>query len=150
MLVFPGSSTQLAPQLKPNAIVFVEGRVAVRDDRPRLIAQQITPIEKGTSRLAKSVELMVHATGLERDMLEQLKELLGRFPGSIPTYVTVHVPKEPPMRLKLPEDFTVEPRPELLEALHQLLGDDGVTLRRQPLAARPASGSEWFRRRSMA
>ena len=139
VLVFPGVFAQLAPQLKPNAVVFVEGRVAVRNDQPRLIAQQIVPLEQGTSRLAKAIELVLRTPGVERELLEQLKGLLTRFPGSLPIYLTLALPKEPPMRLKLAEGFRIEPRPELLEELERLLGHEGVIIRRQQASQAPVS-----------
>ena len=73
---------------------------------------------------------------MERDLLEQLKGLLAKFPGVTPIYLRLETPREPSLRLKLAEGFKVEPRQELLEALSQLLGDEAVVLKRQP--GRPA------------
>lgn len=134
VLVFPGVFGQLAPQLKLSAVVFVEGRVAIRDDRPRLIAQQIIPLEQGLGRLAKAVELVLRTPGLERDLLEQLKTTLARFPGSVPIYLTVQTPQEEPVMLRLAEGFKIQPSSQLLDELSKLLGEEGVTVLRQ---ARP-------------
>jgi DNA polymerase-3 subunit alpha len=131
VLVFPNVFVQLAPHLKPNAVVFVEGRVAIRDERPRLVAQQIVPVEQGPSKLAKAVELILRRPGVETSLLEQLRGLLAKFPGMVPIYLRLDIPQEPSMRLKLPETFKVEPRMECLEALSQLLGEDAVVLKRQ-------------------
>ncbi len=131
VLVFPNSFAQLAPQLKPNAVVFVEGRVALREERPRLIAQQIVPLEQGASKLAQAIELILRTPGMERDLLEQLKGLLARFPGTLPIYLRLELPKEQPMRLRLAEGFRVEPKPELIEELSQLLGAESVVFKRQ-------------------
>ena len=143
VLVFPNSFSQLAPQLKPNAVVFVEGRVVVRDDRPRLIAQQIIPIEQGGSKLAQAMELVLNRHG-ERELLEQLKELLSKFPGTVPVYLRLPMPDQPSaMRLKLAEQFKVEPRQELLEELDQLLGEESVVIKRQPPKPSPAIQSRF-------
>ena len=131
VLVFPKTFPQLAPQLKLNAVVFVEGRIAIREERPRLIAEQIVPLEQGATRLARAMELILRTPGMEKELLEQLKGLLARFPGSVPIYLKLELPKEPPMRLKLADGFRVEPRPELLEELSQLLGAEAVALKRQ-------------------
>ncbi|MBI3010908.1 MAG: DNA polymerase III subunit alpha, partial [Candidatus Omnitrophica bacterium] len=130
VLVFPNNFPQLAPALKPSAVVFVEGRVAIRDDRPRLIAQQVVPIEQGTSQLARAMELVLRHGG-EKELLEELKGLLGRFPGEVPIYLRVEMPQEPAMRLKLAENFKVEPRQELLEELGRLLGEESIVIRRR-------------------
>ena len=137
VLVFPNTFSQLAPQLKPNAVVFVEGRVAVREDEPRLIAQQIVPIEQGAGKLARAVELILRNPNPAKEFLEQLKELLARYPGTVPVYLRLELPQEPAMQLKLSEGFKVDPRLELLEALSQLLGEEGVMLKRRPHPSRP-------------
>lgn len=130
VLVFPKSFKQLSGQLKSNAVVFVEGRVMVKEDRPRLIAQQIVPLEQGASKLTRVMELVLRTPGMEKELLEQLKGLLGRFPGSVPIYLRLELPQEKPMRLRLAEGFRVEPRQELLDQLGQLLGSESVVLRR--------------------
>jgi len=132
VLIFPNSFSQLAPQLKPNAVVFVEGRIAIREDRPRLIAQQIIPIEQGTSKLAQAMELILRTPGMEKELLEQLKGLLARFPGAVPIYLRLELPQEPSMRLRLAEEFKVEPKQELLEELDRLLGAGSIVIKRQP------------------
>ena len=138
VLVFPNSFSQLAPQLKPNAVVFIEGRVALREDRPRLIAQQIVPIEQGVSKLAQAMELILRSPGMEKELLEQLKGLLARFPGVVPIYLRLDIPHEPSMRLKLAEGFKVEPRQELLEELGRLLGENAIVIKRQVPQPTPA------------
>jgi len=130
VLVFPNAFAQLAPHLKPNAVVFVRGRVANREERARLIAEEIVPIEQGVSRLAKAIELALPGQGVERELLGQLKGLLARFPGGMPIYLKVDVPNEPSLRLRLAEEFKVDPRQELVEELIRLLGDRAVVFQR--------------------
>lgn len=131
VLIFPKSFAELAPQLKPSSVVFVEGRVAMREDRARLIAQQIVPIEQGAGKLSQAVELVVRQPGMEKEMLEQLKGLLMKFPGSLPIYLNLQLPDQSVQRLKLSEGFRVEPKQELLESLAQLLGEEAIVLKKQ-------------------
>ena len=142
VLVFPNSFSQLSPQLKPNAIVFVEGRIALREDRPRLIAQQIVPIEQAGGKLAQAMELVLQGRG-GQSKLEELKGLLSRHPGGVPVYLRLELGAyEAPMRMKLPDEFKVEPGPELLDELGRLLGDEAVVIKRlspsRPQAAFPS------------
>ena len=146
VLVFPKVFGQLAPQLKLSAVVFIEGRVAIQNDRPRLIAQQIIPMEQGTSRLTKAIELVLRRPGVEREFLEQLKTVLRKSPGTIPIYLTIEMPKEPPTRLKLAEEFKISPNPELLEELGRLLGDEAVIIRKQPPRPAETEPPRWFRK----
>ncbi len=132
VLIFPKSFAQLAPQLRQNSLVFVEGRVVLREDRARLVAQQVVPMEQGASKLSQAMELFIQQpTGVGKDTWEQLKALLSQFPGAIPIYLNLQLPQQPTKRLRLPEGFKVEPRQELLEALMELLGEESVVLKRQ-------------------
>ena len=131
VVIFPGSFSQLAPALKPNNVVFVEGRVAIREDRPRLIAQQILPIEEGAGRLVAAMELIIRTPDATAQ-LEAIKALLAKSPGRVPTYLRLELPQEQPVRLKLPDEFRVEPKPDLLESLMHLLGEDALAIKRQP------------------
>ena len=79
------------------------------------------------------MELILRGQGLERELLEQLKGLFARFPGAVPIYLRLEMPQEPSTRLKLAEQFKVEPRQELLEELGRLLGEESVVMRRQPM-----------------
>jgi DNA polymerase-3 subunit alpha len=132
VIVFPASYNQLSSQLKANTVVIVEARIAIREDQPRLIAQQILPIDQAAAKLVQSIELGLRAHHGQKTQVEQLKELLARSPGSLPVYLRLEVPgAEAPTRLKLPEAFKIELRQELLEQLYQLLGEEAVLLTRQ-------------------
>jgi DNA polymerase-3 subunit alpha len=144
VLVFPGVYPQVAQHLKPSSIVFVEGRVGRREDTPKLLAQQIVPYEEAMGRLSKSIELIVPAT-LERPGLERLKELLSRFAGMLPIYLTLQVPGQAPVRLKLAEGFKIDPRPELVAELERLLGPDAVVVTPKPPAPPERLDKPWQR-----
>ncbi|HEX9780767.1 MAG TPA: DNA polymerase III subunit alpha, partial [bacterium] len=135
VLVFPGMYAQLAPQLNANAVVFVEGRIAIREARPRLIAQQIVPLEQAFGKLSRALELTLKRQGVAPAMLEQLKSLLGAHPGRVPVTLRIELPDEPSTRLKLSESYQVEPTLALMDELRKLLGEQAITLVRTPPAA---------------
>ncbi len=137
LLVFPNVYAQLAPQLKPSAVVIVEARVTMREDRPRLVAQQIIPIDQAGSQLVHSMELTIRS-GSQKERLEQLKQMLPRFPGTIPVYLRLEMGQPSPMRLQLSDEFKVDIRQELLDELHRLLGEDAVAIKQTPLSAAAA------------
>ena len=129
----------------------------LRNDQGRLVAQQIVPMEQAMSRLAKAVELVLNPQIANRKLLEELKALLMRSPGSLPIYLTLQEApgaSGAPVRLRLAEDFKIDPSVELLDDLTRLLGEEAVIVRRQPksesvpvgrgrfAASRSARGSE--------
>ena len=141
VLVFPNSFAQLSPQLKPSAAVFVEGRVVMRNDEPRLIAQQIIPLEQGSSKLAKAIEIVLYAAGTEHELLEQLKIIIAKYPGTLPVYISLNTPGEQPVRMKLAENLKVEARHELIDELTKLLGEEAVKIKRNPPSTPNGTGA---------
>ncbi len=131
VLVFPNVYPLLAAQLKPSAVVFVEARIAIREDRPRLIAHQIVPVEQGPGKLASAMDIQLRAPGLDSARLDQLKALLQQFPGELPVFFQVDRPQEGPVRMKA-EGLRVAPTTELLEALGELVGADAISFKRLP------------------
>ena len=132
VVVFPGSFQQLSSQLTPNSVVFLEGRVAIRDDQPKLIAQQILPMGKGATSLVQSIELIFKGPSIDKSRLEEIKELLGRHSGSVPVYFRLEVPGQAAMQLKLAEQFRIDPTQELFEEFIRLFGESGISVKRQP------------------
>ena len=81
---------------------------------------------------------------VEKDLLEPLKQLLGRFPGTVPVYLRLEFPEQSAVRLKLAEDFKVDPRQELIDELGHLLGDESVVIKRNAPST-PSSPYQRFR-----
>jgi DNA polymerase-3 subunit alpha len=133
VVVFPKSYQQVAPQVRPNAMVVVLGRVAARADYPRLIAEQVIPLEQAGSRLLRSVELALDPAQDNGKLLDKLKQHLLQAPGLVPVFLCVPGEGDKVMRLRLPDEYRIEPTAVLLEVLEQLLGEAGVSIHRRPL-----------------
>jgi DNA-directed RNA polymerase subunit L len=96
------------------------------------VAQQVIPLEQGMSKLVKAVELVVRSTDLT--LMGRLKEMLARYPGTVPVLLRVEMPGQAPVHMRLAEDLKVDPIQDLLDPLVSLLGLDAVLLKKQPLA----------------
>ncbi len=132
VLVFPSAFALISPNLKPNTVVFVDGRVMAKEDRPRLVAEQVIPLEQGMGKLVSALELIVHQTDLI--LMAKIKELLSRFPGTIPVLLRVDVPGHDSVRMRLSEDFRVELQQDMLDTLVRLLGTESILLKKQPIS----------------
>lgn len=121
VMVFPKTMSEHGYKLVDDAIVVLRGRLDTRDDVPKIICTEITPIELEEG--GTPVRLHLAAQGLDDDKVERLKKLLLQHPGDSP--VLLHVGATV---LRLPASFNVDTTRGLAGELRVMLGVDGVEL----------------------
>ena len=80
--VFPRVYERFAQYLKPDALVFVRGRVSQQEERVKVIAEEVSPIV-GTG----SVFIRIEKETGKAWVLEELKGVLTNYPGNSPVYL---------------------------------------------------------------
>ncbi len=121
VMVFPKTMSEHGYKLVDDAVVVLRGRLDTRDDVPKIICTDITPVmlEEGGA----PVRLHLAAQGLDDDKVEQLKKLLLQHPGDSPVLMQVGATV-----LRLPASFNVDTTRGLAGELRVMLGVDGVEL----------------------
>ncbi len=117
VMVFPRTMTDHGHKLEDDAVVVVKARVDARDDQPKLIAMDIEPFEPMSGE-AFPLRVKVAAAALSEALIDELKRLLGEYPGDSP--VLLHLGDK--QVLRLPAAWTVSVVPALLAELRVLLG----------------------------
>jgi DNA polymerase-3 subunit alpha len=121
VMVFPKTMTDHGHKLVDDAVVIVKARVDGREDTPKLIAMDIEPFEPMSSE-AFPLRVKVAPAALSEGLIEDLKRLLGEFPGDSP--VLLHLGESKVLRL--PPAWTVDVAPGLLAELRVLLGPTAI------------------------
>jgi DNA polymerase-3 subunit alpha len=123
-LVFPKAMQSCGHLLEEDAIVCVKGRLDTRDDQPKLVCMELSRPELGDAetRGAEPLRVQLSPGALSDQRLVDLKALLLAHPGSSPVLLCLG-----DRVLRLPPQFSVEPRAGLLGELRELLGA-GVAL----------------------
>jgi DNA polymerase-3 subunit alpha len=122
VLVFPSAFPNLSKYITMDAILFIKGRLSLREEEPRLIASDMIPVDDALQKLTKAVCISVVSTGLERNMLESLKKVLSRYPGDLPVYLNFQRSDKGMTEIVLGDDFRVGPGEQLITDIEQLLG----------------------------
>ncbi len=120
VMVFPKTMADQGHKLVDDAVVCVKGRLDNRDDDPKLIAMEITPIELVHDG-GIPLRINVPPSLLDEAMVERLKVLLAEHPGDSPVFL--HVGSKV---LRLPAACNVDPARGLLGELKVLLGANAV------------------------
>lgn len=121
VMVFPKTMTDHGYKLVEDAVVVLRGRLDTRDDVPKIICSDITPIELEEG--GSPIHLHMPAHGVEETKVDALKKLLLQHPGDSPVFL--HLGETV---LRLPGEFNVNTAKGLAGELREMLGANGVEL----------------------
>jgi DNA polymerase-3 subunit alpha len=122
VVAFPRTVNESGPLVRDDAVLVVSGRVDQRGDDTKLIAQRITEPDLSHD---KSVRLRLPAVRMSRDLVDELKQVLGNHPGTVPVFM--HLSGDgPDTVVRLGTDHCVEPRTALYAELRELLGSGSI------------------------
>lgn len=83
-LVFTSVFREYGRHLEVGAPVLVCGQVSKRDDQPKVLAQEIYPMEEAPAYFSAEVGFMLEVKPALPDTLQELRDFLRLFPGQTP------------------------------------------------------------------
>jgi DNA polymerase-3 subunit alpha len=125
VLVFPAAFQKSARYIQPNTVVLVKGRLNRREDAPKIIANDLFPMDEAY-KLITGVN--INLSGIRENLFETLKELLIHYPGSIPIYLHLDTTVKSRVHLVVGQGLYVLPSDKLIQDIESLLGEDRVSL----------------------
>ena len=128
VLVFPRTFKQVGKYIANDAIVFLKGTINLREDTPKIIANEILPLDEARKKYVQALSIRLYTTGLEKKTLQQLNEILRKHKGSVPVYLNFTTQDKRQLQLSTGRDITVIPSDELLEEVEGLLGQGTVRM----------------------
>ncbi|MFC1549087.1 DNA polymerase III subunit alpha [Candidatus Omnitrophota bacterium] len=126
VLVFPKSYRKAPDLIKEDNLIYVHGRLNLREEEPKLVAEDIMLLEKVKERFTKSVLVKLSTTGLEENMMKRIKGQVRKFKGKIPLYIDLISPEGRKIRLSTDKDLSVQPSNELISQLEDIVGAGNV------------------------
>jgi DNA polymerase III subunit alpha len=120
VVVFASTWELCRPTLRPDAVVLVKSRVDRRSEgKVQLLALEVVPFEAVPDQ--EVVRLRVDARVVAAGVMDELKTLIGEYPGQAPVELEVHTSAGPKM-LRLGPGFRVRPDGDFLAEARALLG----------------------------
>ncbi len=126
VLVFPASYKNVSKFVRVNMAVFVKGKLNLREERPKIIVEDIVPIENVRSRFTRAISLDLFSLGIENEIFEKLKDLFKKHKGTIPIYLNVSTKSNGSYRIMVNEDLFVSPTDDMLGELEEILGSEHI------------------------
>ncbi len=128
VLVFPKSYTAIGRFFKADTMVFLKARVSLREEEPKLIAEDAFPLEEVQEKMTKSIAINMITSGLDKKTLETVKLILSNHRGDIPAYIYFKTPESKKVTLALSRDYGITPSAELINELEETLGEGCVMI----------------------
>ncbi len=129
VLVFPSTFVKSGSLIRPDAIVFVNGRVNLREEEPKIIANEIVTVDSVRAKYTKAIMVNVVTAGLEKNSLGNLKKILSRYPGRVPVYLNFVKPDGGRTTVATGRNLSVEPHEGLVRDIEKILGRDVVNFK---------------------
>lgn len=124
VLVFPKVFNQVYKEIQPNSVVLVKGRLTLKEDNPKIVAQDLISLEK-VYKLITRINLDI--SGVKQDLFNSLKERLQKSPGKVPIHLHFYSSSSR-IKLIVGEDLFVEPTAELIQDIESLIGEEKISL----------------------
>jgi DNA polymerase-3 subunit alpha len=125
VLVFPNTYKQIYRYLIANNVVLIKGRLSLREEMPKILAGDVTPIEE-SYRLITSIS--IDLAGLKENILQTLKDKLALSPGNTPVYLHMDAQKDKKLRILVARDLFVQPKADLFNDIEELIGEQRFQL----------------------
>jgi DNA polymerase-3 subunit alpha len=115
--VFPSVYRENADIIKKGNLVFLRGRINIKDNYPKLLVSEVMALA-GIADRVKSLVLSLDKNNTQ--VLKQLKSLLSRYQGNIPVYFDV-IDGYKRARIKAGNEFFVNLQPDFFAELSRIL-----------------------------
>lgn len=127
VVVFPTILQKCLAIIAADAVVKIKGRLDVKEDEVKLIAQDIAPLKETKVAKSQALYLKVGDDRLDKDLIAKLRKLLKDHPGDAEVYLRLG-DGEKLTTLRFSTDFRVAGSGPLIGHLSGLLGDGSVTV----------------------
>jgi DNA polymerase-3 subunit alpha len=128
-LVFPNSYKNVSKYIALNAAIFVNGRLSLKEERPKIIVEEIIPISDARKRFTQSVSIDLLSQGMDgmdEELFGRLRSVFSRYQGDIPVYLNFTTKTNGSYRMLVDRKLFVSPTNELASELETLIGREHI------------------------
>ncbi|MGC1804124.1 MAG: DNA polymerase III subunit alpha, partial [Mycobacterium sp.] len=121
VMFFPHTYSAVGGDIVDDAVVLVTAKVAIRDDRISLIANDLVVPDFSSARLDRPLAVSLPTRQCTIDKVSALKQVLARHPGTSQVHLRL-ISGDRTTTLELDASLRVTPSPALMGDLKALLG----------------------------
>ena len=126
LLVFPKTFKDYGQHLAKDAILFFKGNIDKKEQDPKLLVSEITPVADVHKKFTRSIHVKLLTVGLEENIMKSIQEILSQHPGNIPVYIEFANKENSRSQLLVDRSLFVRPNENLVASLQKVLGEEAV------------------------
>jgi DNA polymerase-3 subunit alpha len=128
VILFPEAFAKYNLLVKPGATIFVKGKADLREEQPKIVANEVVSIQEATAKWTEALSINLFTAGLEEEVLLALKNVLLRYPGKVPLFLNFTTVDGGKTRIMLNDNLRIQPSQALIREIEGLLGEGVVNL----------------------
>jgi len=126
VVVFPDVYKKSSNLLEKDSPILVKGKVSYRNQSLKIIAEKVIHLEKAEEELTSKILIDFSATGLSKDSLVELKNILIGEKGKCPVVLKITTPQKLSVTIDLSQEIKINPKKETLKKIEKLIGGGTV------------------------
>ncbi|MBN1832155.1 MAG: DNA polymerase III subunit alpha [Deltaproteobacteria bacterium] len=123
VVVFPSTFESYAHLLKGDEPLLVSGNAEVEGGSAKIIAKEINSMESVRQRAVKAIELHLQAQNISRKLLENIRDVLFRYPGECAVIFRVDTGEEKEFIIQAHKHFRISPCDEVRREIEALTSE---------------------------
>ena len=129
LLIFPRTFKEHGHHLQKDAILFFRGNVDKKEQNPKLLVNEITPLADAHKKFTRSIHVRLATEAGEDEKLKNLQKILSQHPGPTPVYLEFLDKNNTRSQMLVDRSLFVQPNENLVASLQEALGEEAVSLR---------------------
>ena len=122
VIVFSSLYVKVYDLLTEDNAILVRGDLQKDENSVKILADTVIPMDKAEETWSTSIHFNLDITRTDKALLEQLKEILKRYPGSCRGYVHLVDPEKTDTIIALSDATKLKAGPPLIREVNRLLG----------------------------
>ena len=143
VVVFPNVYAETQGIIADEEPVIVEGEVQKRENSIKILANRIVPMDQAEKEWTASIIISLSALNYSEDVLEKLKHIIVKYPGSCSSYLSIVLPDSSSAVINCSKDYRLCPDAKLFREVELLLGHNSITTKCAPVRQNNKKKRQW-------
>ena len=126
VILWPETFAGVEKLLTDEEALLVKGEVDADSNLPKVIAQSVIPLSEAKAHWKGKVHINIRTPGLEKETLEEVKEILAAHKGNNETFIHFLFPDNHIRVLSVENHLRIQPSDEVIHEIESVLGEDTV------------------------
>jgi DNA polymerase III subunit alpha len=122
VVVFPDAFERYSPLLKSDEPLLITGTAEVDDSTAKIISQEINTLENAKQGAIKLIEMALPRAAINREILEEIKDILFRYPGGSLVQFRVNTGQGKELLIAAHPRYRVSPSTKMIREIETLIG----------------------------